>query len=111
MTTINPPPTTPLRVTRNDKIADGIHLLEFRDPDGRSLPEFSAGAHIGVHVPNGMLRKYSLCNDPAERDRYQVAVKREGNGRGGLCKLIDRTKTCDEFERRSTVDHIWLYLR
>ena len=92
MTTNNPPPTMPLRVTRNDKIADGIHLLEFRDPGGRSLPEFSAGAHIGIRVPNGLLRKYSLCNDPAERDRYQVAVKRESNGRGGSCSLIDDTK-------------------
>src|SRR5712675_319340 len=64
----------------------------------RSLPEFSAGAHIGVHVPNGMLRKYSLCNDPAERDRYQVAVKREGNGRGGSCSLIDDTKAGDELD-------------
>lgn len=96
MTTIDPPPTMPLRVTRNDKIADGIHLLEFRDPGGRSLPEFSAGAHIGVRVPNGLLRKYSLCNDPAERDRYQVAVKRESNGRGGSCSLIDDTKAGDE---------------
>jgi phthalate 4,5-dioxygenase reductase component len=98
MTTNNPPPTMPLRVTRNDKIADGIHLLEFRDPDGRSLPEFSAGAHIGIRVPNGLLRKYSLCNDPAERDRYQVAVKRESNGRGGSCSLIDDTKAGDELD-------------
>jgi phthalate 4,5-dioxygenase reductase component len=98
MTTINPPPTMPLRVTRNDKIAEGIHLLEFRDPGGRSLPEFSAGAHIGIRVPNGLLRKYSLCNDPAERDRYQVAVKRESNGRGGSCSLIDDTKAGDELD-------------
>jgi phthalate 4,5-dioxygenase reductase component len=98
MTTINPPPTMPLRVTRNDKIADGIHLLEFRDPGGRSLPEFSAGAHIGIRVPNGLLRKYSLCNDPTERDRYQVAVKRESNGRGGSCSLIDDTKAGDELD-------------
>jgi phthalate 4,5-dioxygenase reductase subunit len=98
MTTNNPPPTMPLRVTRNDKIADGIHLLEFRDPSGRSLPEFSAGAHIGIRVPNGLLRKYSLCNDPAERDRYQVAVKRESNGRGGSCSLIDDTKAGDELD-------------
>jgi hypothetical protein len=31
-----------LRVTRNDQIADGIHLLEFRSTDGGALPEFSA---------------------------------------------------------------------
>jgi len=82
----------PLRVTRNDKIADGIHLLEFRDAGDKPLPQFSAGAHITIRVPNGMLRKYSLCNDPAERDRYLVAVKREVAGRGGSSTLIDRAK-------------------
>src|SRR5690606_6031143 len=60
------------------------------------LPAFSAGAHIAVRVPNGLLRKYSLCNDPAERDRYCVAVKREVNGRGGSINLIDTVKPGDE---------------
>ena len=89
------PPAMPLRVTRNDKIADGIHLFEFRDADSKPLPEFSAGAHIAIHVPGGLLRKYSLCNDPAERDRYLVAVKREANGRGGSTNLIDKVKAGD----------------
>jgi phthalate 4,5-dioxygenase reductase subunit len=92
MTATDPPMTMLLRVTRNEQIADGIHLLEFRDPRGSQLPEFSAGAHIAVLVPNGLLRKYSLCNDPAERDCYQIAVKREINGRGGSCNLIDNVK-------------------
>jgi phthalate 4,5-dioxygenase reductase component len=96
MTASNPPQMMPLRVTRNDPIADGIHLLEFRDTGGNPLPQFSAGAHITVRVPNGMLRKYSLCNDPAERDRYLVAVKREVAGRGGSATLIDRAKPGDE---------------
>ena len=86
----------PLRVTRNDRIADGIHLFEFRDGEGKPLPEFSAGAHIAIRTPNGLLRKYSLCNDPAERDRYLVAIKREANGRGGSANLIDNTKAGDE---------------
>jgi phthalate 4,5-dioxygenase reductase component len=89
------PQAMPLRVTRNDKIADGIHLFEFRDAAGQPLPRFSAGAHIAIQVPGGLLRKYSLCNDPAERDRYQVAVKREANGRGGSSNLIDKVKTGD----------------
>ncbi|HET7190980.1 MAG TPA: PDR/VanB family oxidoreductase [Pseudolabrys sp.] len=96
MTASDPPPTMPLRVTRNDAIAVGIHLLEFREAAGKQLPEFSAGAHITIRVPNGLLRKYSLCNDPAERDRYQIAVKRESNGRGGSCSLIDNVKPGDE---------------
>jgi phthalate 4,5-dioxygenase reductase subunit len=96
MTVIDQPQMMPLRVTRNDKIADGIHLLEFRDAGGKPLPQFSAGAHITIRVPNGSLRKYSLCNDPAERDRYAVAVKRETNGRGGSANLIDGVKAGDE---------------
>ena len=100
------PPAMPLRVTRNDKIADGIHLFEFRDADGKPLPEFSAGAHIAIHVPSGLLRKYSLCNDPAERDRYLVAVKREANGRGGSSQS-DRQgegrRHADGGARRSTI--------
>ncbi len=89
------PAMMPLRVTRNARIADGIHLLEFRAADGAVLPAFTAGAHIAIQLPNGLLRKYSLCNDPAERDRYQIAVKREANGRGGSKALIDNTKAGD----------------
>jgi phthalate 4,5-dioxygenase reductase component len=96
MTVIDQPQMLPLRVMRNDRIADGIHLLEFRDASGQCLPEFSAGAHIAIRAPNGLLRKYSLCNDPAERDRYLVAIKREANGRGGSCNLIDKTKPGDD---------------
>ena len=55
MTANAPPPTMPLRVMRNDKIADGIHLVEFRDPGGNPLPQFTAGAHIAVRVPNGLI--------------------------------------------------------
>ena len=96
MAATDQPQMMPLRVTRNEKIADGIHLMEFRDAAGKPLPEFSAGAHITIRVPNGALRKYSLCNDPAERDHYLVAVKREANGRGGSSNLIDNVKTGDQ---------------
>lgn len=96
MTATNQPQMMPLRVTRNDKIADGIHMLEFRDAGGQPLPEFSAGAHIAIQAPNGALRKYSLCNDPAERERYLIAVKREVNGRGGSIDLIDHVKAGDQ---------------
>ena len=108
MAATDPPISMLLRVTRNDQVADGIHLLEFRDPGGKPLPEFSAGAHIAVRVPNGLLRKYSLCNDPAERDRYQIAVKRENNGRGGSCNLIDKVKAGDELTVTAPVNDFGL---
>ena len=94
MTTSDQQPMLPLRVMRNDRIADGIRLFEFRDVEGKSLPEFSAGAHIAIRTPNGLVRKYSLCNDPAERDRYVTAIKREA-GRGGSVDLIDNARSGD----------------
>src|SRR6266436_6246581 len=82
------PAMIPRRVTRAERIAEDIHLFELRDPAGGELPEFSAGAHVQVRVPNGLVRKFSLCNDPAERDRYLIAVKREVPGRGGSESMI-----------------------
>ena len=78
-----------LRVARAEPIAEGIRLFELRRPDGGELPPFTPGAHVGVRVPTGEDRKYSLCNDPAERDRYLIAVKREADGRGGSVALVD----------------------
>jgi phthalate 4,5-dioxygenase reductase subunit len=95
MTTTELQPMKRLRVTRNERIAEGIHLLELSDPDGHDLPAFTAGAHIPVLTPNGLLRKYSLCNDPAERHRYQVAIKREYAGFGESSAIIDTIKPDD----------------
>lgn len=79
----------PLRVTRAEAAAEGIHLFELRDPAGAALPPFTAGAHLAITLPDGATRHYSLCNDPAERDRYLIAVKREAAGRGGSIALVD----------------------
>jgi len=84
-----------LRVARAAKIAEGVHLFELRDPDGGDLPEFAPGAHIVVRTPSGVERKYSLCNDPMETDRYVIAVKREDNGRGGSISMCDSLEEGD----------------
>lgn len=84
-----------LRVARAEPAALGIHLFELRDPAGGALAPFTAGAHVIVTSPNGSQRRYSLCNDPAERDRYVIAVKRDPQGRGGSIDLVDRTRVGD----------------
>ena len=87
-----------LRIARTEKVAAGIHLFELRHADGAELPAFTAGAHLTVKSPNGSLRKYSLCNDPAERARYVIAVKRDPAGRGGSVDLVDRTQVGDTLD-------------
>ena len=98
MTATTPASTIVLHVTRAEPIADGIHLFELRNPGGHELPEFTSGAHISITVPNGSVRKYSLCNDPVERNRYVIAVKRETSGRGGSISLIDDVKVGDRLK-------------
>ena len=87
-----------LIVESTREIARGIHSFELEDPAGAELPAFTAGAHIGLRVPTGRMRKYSLCNDPAERDRYVIAVKREESGSGGSSSLIDQVTPGDHLE-------------
>ena len=41
-----------------------IKLLTLVPDGGGSLPEFSAGAHIDLHLANGLIRQYSLGNTP-----------------------------------------------
>ncbi|MGM4891011.1 PDR/VanB family oxidoreductase [Tardiphaga sp. 839_C3_N1_4] len=81
-----------------DKIEDGgrgIKLFSLVDPDHWELPPFRPGAHIDLHLPRGLVRTYSLCNDPADSKRYVVAVKREAEGRGGSIVLHDAVKVGD----------------
>lgn len=63
--------------------ADDVISVELRPLDGETLPAFTPGAHIDLHLPNGLVRSYSLCNDSAERHRYVLGVRKEPDGRGG----------------------------
>jgi vanillate O-demethylase ferredoxin subunit len=81
-----------------DCIANGgadIKLFTLIDPDRWELPPFKPGAHIDLHLKNGMIRTYSLCNDPADKTRYVLAVKREPDGRGGSVHLHDEVRQGD----------------
>jgi vanillate O-demethylase ferredoxin subunit len=90
-------PITKVR-TIVDRIEDGgqgIKLFSLVDPDHWELPPFRPGAHIDLHLPGGLVRTYSLCNDPVDNKRYVVAVKREAEGRGGSIVLHDEVKVGD----------------
>ena len=63
--------------------AEGIISIELRAPDQKDLPAFEAGSHIDLHLPNGMVRSYSLLNDCSERHRYVLGVLKDAKSRGG----------------------------
>lgn len=55
--------------------------------DDRPLPAFEAGAHIDVHLPNGLIRQYSLCRLQADSRFYEIAVLKEPVSRGGSTQV------------------------
>src|SRR3954470_21494683 len=75
------------RVTAIRPVAVDIACFDLVAADRRPLAPFTAGAHIDVHVPNGQVRQYSLCGDPASSSRYTIAVKKEAAGRGGSLSM------------------------
>jgi len=97
-------PHLQLQVQQRIPQAEDIVAFELRDPQGRPLPAFEAGAHIDLHLPGDddippgappRLRSYSLCNDPLEHHRYLIAVQREAHGRGGSRWLHARLQVGD----------------
>jgi vanillate O-demethylase ferredoxin subunit len=79
----------PVRIARKAIAALDVVTLELVGADGSALPPFDAGAHIDVEVRPGVLRQYSLCNDPAETHRYQIGVLRDPHSRGGSIAVHD----------------------
>lgn len=84
-----------VRVSRVKLEAEDIRAYELVHPDGGALPPFTAGAHVDVHLPNGLVRQFSMCNDPREADRYRLGVLREPGGRGGSASMHDDVREGD----------------
>jgi vanillate monooxygenase ferredoxin subunit len=78
-----------VRVSQKTLEADGIFGFELASLDGAALPGFTAGSHVDVHLPNGLIRQYSLCNTPGEVSAYKIGVLRDANSRGGSAAMHD----------------------
>jgi tetrachlorobenzoquinone reductase len=84
-----------LRVQSATWESESVHSYALRDPEGAELAPFTAGAHIDLHLPTGMVRSYSLTNPQDERHRYVIAVQRDRVSRGGSTWVHDRLKIGD----------------
>ena len=76
-------PVMQVVITKAEAMTDLVTKYEFALPDRSPLPVASAGAHIDVVVAPEFFRQYSLSGDPADPSKYQIAVLREDQGRGG----------------------------
>ncbi|MEX0923681.1 MAG: PDR/VanB family oxidoreductase [Rhodovibrionaceae bacterium] len=89
----------------SDLIEIEVALIEEECPGVRSfrlvsstqapLPQPQPGAHIDVHIPNGIVRQYSICSSSTDRSGYTIALKREPESRGGSSWMHDKVRPGD----------------
>lgn len=84
--------TMDLRLTAIRYVAKDTHTFEFRRPNGGALPPVEPGAHIDLHLANGMMRQYSLTTVEGADSAYIVGIKRDRASRGGSIWIHDNLK-------------------
>jgi vanillate O-demethylase ferredoxin subunit len=96
-----------LRVVIARKSIEAVDICTFElvSADGGNLPAFSAGAHVDVHLPNGITRQYSLCNDPAESHRYLIGVLKDPATRGGSKAMHEFVNEGDTLQISAPKNH------
>lgn len=81
-------------VAKKYETAEGIMAFDLAPRDD-PLPGFRSGAHIDVHLPNGLVRQYSLTNGPGDSACYHIGVKLEPASRGGSSCLHETVREGD----------------
>ncbi|HKR92354.1 PDR/VanB family oxidoreductase [Novosphingobium sp.] len=76
-----------IELAAEDILSFTLHPLDAALPDG-----IDPGSHIDVHLPNGMMRSYSLSNGYDQRLGFRLTVARDANSRGGSTYMHDKLR-------------------
>src|SRR5580700_5757693 len=86
------------RLSKIEDVARDTKLYTFQRVDGGKLPPYKPGAHIDLHLPNGLMRQFSLTVPASDPDSYTVGVKRDENSRGGSRYIIEQMQVGDQIK-------------
>jgi ferredoxin-NADP reductase len=86
------------RLTEIVPVAKDTNLYTFRRTEGGALPAYAPGAHIDLHLPNGMIRQFSLCVPNSDPETYVVGIKRDPASRGGSRYIFDEMQVGHEIK-------------
>ncbi len=102
-----------LTITGMHQLTPRIRAYELRADARGELPPAPAGAHLEVPVrlADGSVvrRHYSLVTHPGRHDRYEIAVLREPDGRGGSRSIHERWHLGTRLRVSAPVNHFPLH--
>lgn len=67
------------KTTQSQRVVE----LELRPLNGTPLPDWEPGAHLDLHLPEGLIRQYSLCDAVPGGEAWRVCVSLDPQSRGG----------------------------
>jgi ferredoxin-NADP reductase len=89
MTTVYRESALDLVVARREVVAADVVALTLTDPRGEALPVWTPGAHIDLVLGEGLVRQYSLCGVPQDRQSWRIGVLRTPDSQGGSVRVHD----------------------
>ena len=84
-----------LRVHQLTWESDCVTSVTLTSSESQILPTWEPGSHLDLHLPNGLVRQYSLCSDPKDLRSYRIGVLREQQSTGGSAYVHDRLRPGD----------------
>lgn len=96
-------PLIEVTVAAVEDLARNTRLYTFAA--ARDLPAPTAGAHIDLHLANGLVRQYSLVIKEPSLTRYAVAIKLDEHTRGGSSFIHSSLKTGDRLRISAPRNH------
>ncbi|OJS98055.1 PDR/VanB family oxidoreductase [Marinobacter nauticus] len=86
----------------------GVKAMYLSPADGSRLPEFTPGSHIDVKLGEKLIRQYSLINSVDDLNRYQIAVLKEVESRGGSLFVHNSLRQGDTIQISHPRNHFHL---
>jgi vanillate O-demethylase ferredoxin subunit len=90
--------TTRLRVRSITWLTPLVHSVVLESLDRRPLPPARPGAHVDLRLGAGLSRSYSIVGDAGAPFRYEIAVARDPNSRGGSRFVHESLRVGDQIE-------------
>ena len=81
-----------VQLSEIETVARDTNVYTFVRPDGGALPPYKPGAHLDIHLPNGLVRQFSLLNPADNPDKYVVGIKLDAASRGGSRYIFDQLR-------------------